>query len=235
LGFILLNLTKILAPFLPFLTEYIYKNLKPQTSNLKSVHLEDWPKANKRLIDKKLNEKMDLVRKIVSLGLKARAKAKIKVRQPLALLEIQNSNLKNQLQKEDLLNLIKEELNVKEVKIVEKLSQGKDWLQEAENEIKIALNIKITPELKEEGILRQIIRHLQQMRKEAGFKPKDKISIQFRGDKEIEKLLLKNKEFILKETKAKELKIEEKEKQLFKIKREFKINQKEIWLAIRKL
>jgi len=219
LKFILLTLTKLTAPFLPFLSEEIYKEI----TNSKSIHLEDWPKVNQKFIDKEIEEQMDLTRKICSLGLKARAKAKIKVRQPLPELQILDQKLGKEF-----LDLIREELNIEEVKIVKKLTEDQNWIIEDEEKLKIALNTEITQKLREEGIIREFIRQVQEMRKREGFTPKDKISIYFSATPELANILLKNCKVILKETKAKELQVLKE----LKFALEIKIDQEKIWLRI---
>lgn len=215
LGFVLLTLTRLLAPFIPFLSEHIYREIKSGKKESKnSVHLEDWPKADRRLINKKLNKKMEKVREIVALVLALRAKNGIRVRQPLFELRIKNKELKKE---KELLELIKKEVNVKEI------SFGKD----------LVLDTKITPELKEEGILREIIRNLQQMRKMAGYTAKDIISIQFNGDSVLTEIILKNKEHLVSETRAKKLELGSK-KGKFKIKKESVIDGKKLNLFIKK-
>ena len=233
LNYVLLTLSKLTAPFIPFLSEEIYQKIfNFQFSIFKSVHLEDWPKANKKLIDKKLNKKIEKIREIVRLVLAKRAKAGIKVRQPLNNLQLTNRAFYgsegeeenevlfahcNLQRDEELLDLIKEEVNVK------KITFGKS----------LKLDTKITPELKKEGILREIIRNLQEMRKIAGFTPKDIISIQFEGEKELNDILLKNQERLLKDTWARDLKFGKKEK--FETERKIKIEGKTLWLAIKKV
>jgi isoleucyl-tRNA synthetase len=215
LKFVLLNLSKILAPFLPFLSEFIYQKIS--NFNFKfskfSVHLENWPRVNEKLIDKKLERKMEKVREIVSLALAERQKAKIKVRQPLSELQIKNYQLKKE---PELIELIKEEVNVK------KISFGKEF----------KLDTKITPELKEEGTIREIIRHIQEMRKEVGLKPKDKILVGYLGSENISKILEKNKENILKEAKVLDLK---KKEGKFDLEKRVKVDNEEIILAIKKV
>jgi len=233
LGFMLFTLSKLSAPFTPFLSEEIYQSLKSKVYSLKSsqsVHLEDWPKVKKEWIKKDLNEKMDLVRKIVSLGLELRAKAKIKVRQPLQKLKIKNEKLK--IDKE-LLNLIKDELNVKEVELVKEIKEEENWILGSEGEIKIALNTKITPKLKEEGKVREFLRQVQEMRKEAGLKPKDQILVKVSGETGLIKLLKKNKKSILKEIKAKNLQFAEKLENDFILKKEIEIENEKLELGIK--
>jgi len=209
LNYVFLTLSKLTAPFVPFLSEEIFQDLTKKPS----CHLTDWPKADKKLINQVLDEKMAKARKIVSLALAVRAKAGIKVRQPLRELTI-----KEKIDKE-LLELIKEEVNVK------KITFGKS----------LKLDSKITQELKEEGIIREVIRQIQEMRKKAGYQPQHRISVQYFGAAALNKILTKNKRFILKETKAKDFRLKEKLKKVFDVERQVKISQQGLWLAIKKL
>ena len=216
LNFVLLTLSKLFAPFIPFLSEEIYRNLAEKNS-LTSVHLTDWPKVNKKMIDQKLNQNMEKVREVVSLALAERAKAGIKVRQPLSELRITDYELRKE---KELLELIKEEVNVK------KITFGKSF----------KLDTKITSELKEEGIIREIIRQIQEMRKKAGLKPKDKILVQCFGLSELNKILEKNKKSILTETQSKDFVLkEQKVKKDFDIEQEIEIAQQKLYLAIKRI
>jgi len=215
LGFVLWTLSKLTAPFIPFLAEKIFQRItKINFKKKNSVHLEDWPKVNQNLIDKKLKKKMERAREIVSRALAERAKAKIKIRQPLKKLVISDYNFKRE---PELLELIKEEVNVKEI------SFGKKFFLETE----------ITPELKEEGEIRELLRKIQQKRKEANLKPHQLIKISFWGEKEIILFLRKNKERIIKEGKIKEILFEKIKKAEIQFKTE--INQKEIQVFIKKV
>ena len=113
---ILTGLCKLCAPIIPFTTEEIYKNLTGE----ESVHLADFPEYSSKLINEKIEEKMDLVRDLISIGRFVREEAKIKVRQPISECLI-DGKYKNILG--DLVNLINEELNVKEVVFVDDLSK----------------------------------------------------------------------------------------------------------------
>jgi len=217
LYYLILNLTKLIAPMMPFLAEEIYQNLKLKNMP-ESVHLENWPKADKKLISQELEEKMKKIREVVSLALSERAKVGIKVRQPLRKLKVKSQKLKVD---EELLDLIKDEVNVKEI-----VFDGK-----IKNETE--LDTKITPKLKEEGILREVIRNLQGMRKLVGFKPKDVILIQFEGDSKLSEILLNNKKFILEKTKARNLKFGKRGE--CKIEKEIEIDGQRLWLSIEKI
>lgn len=212
LSYVLLTLSKMTAPFVPFLSEELYQNLFEIRSKT-SVHLADWPKADKKLIDKPLGQKMEKARKIVNMVLAERAKAGIKVRQPLSELKI-----KEKIDR-PLLDLIKEEVNVKKITFAKSFK----------------LETKITQELKEEGTVREVIRQVQEMRKKAGYKPHHRVSVQYFGPKELNRILSKNQAFILKETKAKDFRLREKLKKVFDIESETKVDQQNLWLAIKKL
>jgi len=215
---VLLNLAKVTAPFIPFLSEKIYQSLD---HNKESLHLEDWPKVNKKEIDLQLEKEMEKVRELSSLGLMERAKAGIKVRQPLLKLKIKNEKLKI---KKELLNLIKEELNVKEIVFDSKIKK------------EVELDTKITPQLQEEGIIREVIRQIQDMRKKAKFSPQDRIFVRFLGGTDyLNSILDKNKDLIIKEAKIEEFLLGDKPKRVFKIEREFKILNQKFWLAIRRI
>lgn len=112
---VLVGLCKLIAPISPFVSDEIYRNL----TGLESVHLADYPVSDKKMYQDKIEEKMDLVRNLISLGRNAREEAKIKVRQPISEVIIDN---RNKLVINDLVELIKEELNVKEVIFEDNLS-----------------------------------------------------------------------------------------------------------------
>ncbi len=144
----LLVLSCLMAPFTPFVAEEIYLKLK---GGAESVHLEHWPEADKS--DEEIITAMQLVRQLVSGGLEARAKAAIKVRQPLKELKAKSAPLSAELAQ-----LIQDEVNVKAVIFDPNLSAV------------VELDLTITPELKEEGELRDLIREIQDWRKESGLK-----------------------------------------------------------------
>lgn len=165
LYFVLKNISKLLAPFAPFSAEDIWLKLRNE-GNPKSVHLSDWPKISKGLFDifgpnkGAVLSDMSTVRKIVTLGLEARQKAGIKVRQPLSKLEVKDFSLAPQY-----VELIKDELNVKEV------------VEDKNLESDVLLDTEITLDLEIEGVYRELVRALQDMRKELGLTPSDVITL----------------------------------------------------------
>ncbi|HPI67379.1 MAG TPA: class I tRNA ligase family protein [bacterium] len=177
LGKVLFELTKILAPFIPFSAEYIYQELGKNCGALKeSVHLEEWPMINEKLIEQSVLDNMSLTRQVVEMGLAKRAEAGIKVRQPLNKFKIQNPKLKI---KEEYLNLIRDEINVKEI-----------GQEEGQGELAVELDTEITEELKEEGILRELVRTINNLRKESGLTIADRIKIYYQTDDELVKRVL---------------------------------------------
>ncbi len=220
LYYILLNLTKLIAPIIPFLAEEIYLSLKKKDMP-ESVHLSDWPKTDKRKIKPDLEKKMDLIREIVSLALAKRKELSIKVRQPLALLKIKSESSK--IKNNQLLDLIKQEINVKKIIYDSKIKE------------QIELDIKLTPELEDEGKLREILRQIQNIRKELGLKPAHRIFIGYEASGRIKKVLAReeSRAQILNETKADKIKYGrssniDKEKEL-------KIGQDNLWIGIKKI
>ncbi len=187
LSFVIFQIIKLSAPFVPFFTEYIYQDFKKSGLKTKeSVHLEDWPEKTEKSIDNQLNKKMEKAREIVTQALAERAKAQIKVRQALQELIIKDKTLKDE---KDLLELIKQEVNVLDIGF------GKQ----------IKLNTEITKSLKEQGIIREVIRNIQEMRKSKKLTPKDVVIIQFSAERDMSELLLKKEKMINKETKAKDI------------------------------
>ena len=262
---VLVGLTKLIAPVVPFISEEIYTAL----TNQESVHLAKFPKCDDKLIDEKIEEKMDLVRNLISLGRNVREEAKIKVRQPIseAILDGKNKNIIG-----DLTDLIKEELNVKEIKFVDDLSVYMNYevkpnfkvcgpllgssiksfqgyvknfnygdiknLEEG-NEAKInldgkeiaitydmldvritskegfnsthegnnfiVLNTTLNKDLINEGIARELISKIQQLRKNKDFNIVDRINIYYSHNDEIEEAIEEYRDMIMKDTLAEQI------------------------------
>ncbi|MBU5677259.1 isoleucine--tRNA ligase [Alkaliphilus sp. MSJ-5] len=260
---VLVGIAKMVAPFAPFISDEIYQNLTGEIS----VHLADYPVVNEELISKDVEERMDLVRDLVGLGRAARAQAKIKVRQPLQKILVDG---KYEDLISDLVPLIEEELNIKEVifeknlrdfmnfslkpdfktagpvlgskikslgkalaqleasEVVPKLEAGenieldldgdittitKDYVMitiaakegftvEMANNLFVILDTTLTEELINEGLAREFISKVQQMRKSSGFEVADNINIYFDGNDEVAKAVEIHKDYIMQETLA---------------------------------
>ena len=256
----LVGICKLIAPIAPFTAEEIYTKL----TGKESVHLADYPTCDKKLINEKIESRMDLVRDLISLGRNIREEVKIKVRQPLseALLDAKNETLIS-----DLVDLIKEELNVHEVKFIkdignymnftvkpnfkevgktfgplmkqfqEKLldltpqeisklqnnevikmiigdkeydinsnmvdirtdsKEGFDVATDSNNFI--ILNTELTNDLVMEGIARELVSKVQNLRKSKDFDIADRITLYYSGDLEVTEAVNKYEEFIKSET-----------------------------------
>ena len=261
---VLVGLSKLIAPITPYISEELYRNL----TNEESVHLADYPVCNESLINEEIENRMDLVRDLISTGRYVREEAKIKVRQPLqeALLDIKDKDVIG-----DLTDLIKEELNVKEVTYVSDLTKYmdltvkpnfkevgkvfgkniKDFQEKLTNlttddintlnsgnnitmtidnteyevnkdmvDIRISskegfnvgtinnkfiiLNTELSKELLDEGLARETISKIQQLRKSYNFDIMDRIKVYYHATDEYTNSINKHLEFIKKETLATE-------------------------------
>ena len=214
-AFVLDVLCRVSAPFAPFIAEGVYRQLRKKTGAQEiSVHLTEWPKIPSQISNLKsqnILKEMEEVRHIVAHALKLRSEGGIKVRQPLANFQFPISNFQT---KKELLDLIKEEINVKEITF------GKE----------VMLDTVITPELREEGFVREFARNIQEMRRDAGLKPAQTAQCMVSGSYELEDILGRWQDQIKKDTNMKELKIGG--KKVFKVERESEIDGKPLWIGI---
>jgi len=195
LRYVLQKLSLVIAPAMPFFAERIYQDAKSGDMP-ESVHLCDWPAFDKKKIDNGLEEKMDEARAIVNLALAERKVKSIKVKQPLALLKVRGNKLK--IDKESsLLDLIKDEVNVKDILFDKKINS------------EVELDTNITEELETEGILREMIRDVQAQRKIQNLVPQDKISVELYLSGKEKAIVEKNKETLLKEFRAVEINVKD--------------------------
>jgi isoleucyl-tRNA synthetase len=262
----LVTLSKLLAPFTPFIAEEIYQNLvrSLDTEAPDSVHLAEWPVAEHHRIDPAINDETQLVKRVCSMGRAARAKAQIKVRQPVAevVVKVRTSEEMTTIRRHD--QLVLEELNAKALRVIEDetavvhydvkpnlpvlgrkygagvatIRQGlaampavavaelvrrgqtvpvegydleaEDILLEAKDHegfavavdsgYAVAVATTITPELADEGLAREIVRRLQDMRRDAGFALADRITTWYSGDDEVARVIRAHAAYIQGET-----------------------------------
>ncbi len=187
LRFVLGELSKVMAPCMPFTAEDIYQRVK-SSHGLESVHLESWPSTKK--VSAEILANMQIARTYVSQALEARARAGIKVRQPLKTLSIKNALISSN---EQLMSLIRDEVNVKEILAEEHITED------------VLLDITITPELKEEGFSRDFIRAVQEFRKKEKLNPHDVVTLEVEASEANKVLLLKFKNEIMKTAQLKDI------------------------------
>ncbi|WP_299225345.1 isoleucine--tRNA ligase [uncultured Psychroserpens sp.] len=272
----MITIAKLGAPIAPFFMDRLYTDLNSVTQKEKfeSVHLADFPMFEQSYVDKSLERKMESAQTISSLVLSLRAKEKIKVRQPLQKIMVP---IDNETQKSEILavsDLIKSEVNVKHVEVLEDASgilvkqikpnfkvlgprfgqdmkavaqavnnftaddikkieqngnldveiNGKSitlersdveitsqdiegWLVASSAGLTVALDVTLTDDLKKEGIARELVNRIQNLRKDSGFELTDRIAVQFQRDEQIINAINKNLEYIKTETLTDELEV----------------------------
>ncbi|RIV70795.1 isoleucine--tRNA ligase [Flagellimonas aequoris] len=275
----LVTVAKLSAPVAPFFMDRLYKDLDAVTGKegFESVHLAVFPVYEPAMVNKKLERKMQLAQKISSLVLSIRQKEKIKVRQPLQKIMIPVLDAEQKSDIEAVSNLIKSEVNVKEIQLLDDASGilvkqikpnfkvlgpkfGKDmkaiaaqvsqmgqddiqkmerngeltlqlenksvnlqltdveissqdiegWLVASSGPLTVALDVTIDETLRKEGIARELVNRIQNLRKESGFEVTDKIDIKILKDGFVESAISSNEEYIKTETLTAELNFEEK-------------------------
>ena len=270
------TIAKLGAPIAPFFMDRLYLDLNAVTKKeaFESVHLAEFPKVNANTIDKVLERKMESAQTICSLVLSLRAKEKIKVRQPLQKIMIPIDNQQQKEEIEAVSDLIKHEVNIKEIELLEDASDilvkqikpnfkalgpkfGKDmkliasavnafsasdiknieqngsldieingkkitlglddveitsqdiegWLVANAGALTVALDVTINEELRKEGIARELVNRIQNLRKDSGFEVTDRIDVQLQSDKQVIAAIASNEEYIKSETLTEDLKI----------------------------
>jgi len=216
LGYILHEICRLLAPFTPFFAEALYRNV----SDRESVHLTDWPKAQKKAVDQKLIDAMDEVRRLASLALARRAELGIKVRQPLAALKIKDQ--KSRIKKDKkVLALLADEVNVKKV-VFDSTLKGE-----------VEFDSRITAALRDEGLLRELIRTVQDLRQRAGLRPQDTIALMLDLPENLKSVASGHGKFLKQEVGAKS--VEYRKSLKFSAEINTKVDGSKVWLGVRKV
>ncbi|WP_108804786.1 isoleucine--tRNA ligase [Aquimarina sp. Aq107] len=265
----MVTVAKLGAPVAPFFMDRLYKDLVSNSNqeSFESVHLSHFPKYDSSYVDKALEHKMQKAQSVCSLVLSLRQKEKIKVRQPLQRIMIPVLNDADKAEINDIADLIKSEVNVKEIELLDDASGilvkqikpnfknlgprfGKDmkliankiqsfdqetikileqtgnfdieindkiitlgtddveissqdiegWLVANSGSLTVALDITITPELKKEGIARELVNRIQNIRKDSGLEVTDRIEVVIKENKSIQEAVATNETYIKNET-----------------------------------
>jgi len=190
LHYILVQFAMTVAPFTPFLAEELFLKLTGGELG-ESVHLLDWPETGH--VNELALEKMAFARRVINEGLSQRAAAKIKARQPLASVSFSGAPQAFKDVEAEYEQIIAEELNVKKV----------SYDLGEHDQFKVALDLKLTPELKREGQMREVIRFVQTARKAAGLNVDDRIVLSLQTeDKQLQQAIDEHKATIAGETLA---------------------------------
>ncbi|MFW6150038.1 MAG: isoleucine--tRNA ligase [Chloroflexota bacterium] len=205
----LVTLSQLLAPLTPFVAEEMYQNLvrSVDARAAESVHLTDFPVANEDEIDRELNGAVKLAMRISSLGRAARAKAGIKVRQPLAGARVGVSSPVEKQALERLAPDVLEEVNIKGLEVVEQEMPGDrgDQAVAQEDSYWVAVDTRLTDELVAEGMSRELVRRVQMMRRSANFDIADHIVTFYQADEKVGRVLRDFASYIQQETLSQEL------------------------------
>lgn len=224
--YILGRLSVVIAPFMPFIAENLWQKVTGNNfqDGEKSVHLQPWVNADKSSATKEILEKMNLVRQAVELGLAKRDEAKIKVRQMLNQVIIKGSESKN-ISEQAYLDLIMDELNVKEVK----------WQVSGDSNLLVELDLEITPELKQEGLKRDLVRLINMLRKDSNLSVNDRAKVYISGgETDLKALIDVSGETIKKDTLSDSLVIVDDLPDLDN-KKEVSLDNNKIWLALERI
>jgi isoleucyl-tRNA synthetase len=173
---VLLTLSKVMAPFTPFIAETVYQAAGGKEE---SVHLDMWPEVEGPWKDEDLIASMVETRKVVEMGMSLRKEEGIRVRQPLGHFFVEHKL------DDGLLALVADELNVKEVS--SKQSSSGDWVTREDGELVVGLNIHLTDDLKKEGLARELVRAINQMRKEQKLTMHDRGTVTWSSDDQMVK------------------------------------------------
>jgi len=204
----LVTLSKLLAPFIPFIAEEMYQNLvRPLDKNAaESVHLAAFPVADASLIDRDIIAETELAMKVCSMGRSARAKSGMKVRQPLPKVVVKTRSKGESKALDRLCGQILDELNVKAIEFADsELPEGSKLSVVAEGEYQVGIVTELTDELVMEGMAREIVRRLQTMRRSAGLEIADHIVTYYHGDNKFADVFRKFADYIKQETLTSEI------------------------------
>jgi isoleucyl-tRNA synthetase len=210
LYYVLIETCKLAAPFIPFTTEHIYRQLVPEhlEGQLESVHLTDYPEIDNAFVKQysQIENEMNILRKIIEQGHNLRVENGLKVRQPLSTLFVHTTNKDVGALTDWMIELISSELNVREVREVIEIPEDKTIVQASEPTLGLAigLNTEISDELKKEGSLRELTRQIQSIRKNQKLNMGDSITLEYSTDQDmIEKLFNDMKDELMRSVKAK--------------------------------
>jgi len=192
--YVLHTLSRVMAPSMPFFAEYLFQAIR-ESEDEESVHLAMWPEAGVEVqLEISIIDAMSEARNIVTLALEKRDAAGIKVRQPLGTTQIPTVGFATLPEVEAFLSIIAEEINVKGVQILSSLASGT-----------VELDLTITPELKEEGFVRDLVRAVQGARKDAGLNPQDTITLTIATSQDASAIILKYVEELKQTLKAQDI------------------------------
>jgi len=204
LYYVTFELLKLLAPFIPFFAEHCYQEFYKRFEKQESIHLMGWPGLNEKLIDEKLENSMEIARKIVESSLSARQSASIKRRWPVGEIFVlsKDKNMAKTVKK--LEDVLLKMCNCKYVDVIKEEPKG-EFLETDFDFGKIFINKKLDEKLLEEAMIRELAREVQDLRRKNKFQVKETISISFNSDEKTNNILKKYEKVLKKEVSAKKI------------------------------
>ncbi|PIR87309.1 MAG: isoleucine--tRNA ligase [Candidatus Harrisonbacteria bacterium CG10_big_fil_rev_8_21_14_0_10_49_15] len=211
------TLAQVMAPFMPFFSEALYQAMGGAGE---SVHLAEWPKVDRGYKNAKLISQMQTIRALAARALALRAEAGVKVRQPLAKLTLRDTEMQEWT---ELLEILKDEVNVKAVQFNESLLEVDS----------VQLDLTISKELREEGLIRELARMVQGLRADADYKMSDEIVLMIEGTDELSNLIQRHSVGLKKMVGAKDLVMRRTDK--FEAELQTKLDASLVWIGVRKI
>ena len=232
---VFLTLSRLLAPFVPFIAEAIYQRMRYEGMK-ESVHLCDYPDFDEDCLDEELEDAMEKVREIADIGRSLRGKVGIKIRYPLReLIVVCEEDVERKVKR--FVDLLREEINVKKVSFSRREEGYKmepsRYIMEERDDMKVILDIELTDDLLAEGLSREIVRRIQAMRKEMDLEIEDRIRTEISIEESKIKLLKEWIDYIAGETRS--VSVDFKESPKGELVKKWRIGDTEVTIGIEKV
>jgi len=231
LGYVILEVSKLSAPFTPFLSEQIYQEVgfTDHNSRSQSVHWTDFPESSAKQINKRVEKDMEKARRVVKDAHELRARESIRVRQPVSkfqtIVKLSSEAVK----------IVADEVNAKEIIFTKNPDQGDGWATIVVGGVTTTAMVKeIPPDLKEEGFINEFTRHVQDLRKAAGLIPSDKIELRYSTDPTLAMGIRRRQQYVEKQNNTSKILESADAKGAVKAESEFEWEGKKVWIGLRK-
>jgi isoleucyl-tRNA synthetase len=231
LYYVVFEMLKVLAPFIPFFAEHCYQEFYRKFEKTESIHLMEWPKLDEKLINEELENNMGIARKIVESSFSARQSVNIKRRWPVGEIFVVSEDKNVSKVVKELEDVLLKMCNCKHIHVVKERPKGE--FSEADFDFgKVLINKKLDERLLEEAMIRELVREVQDLRKKNKLQVKETISLSLNSDEKTNKVLKTYEKILMKEVSAKKVSFGKLEG---KFKGQLKFEDKQINIAFSKL